>query len=155
VTTIVIVLVMLIAPTVAGAAMTRQRRHSDAIRHGAAVGLSISFAFFAYGHFAMTDELVEMLPPWVPARSTVILATGVLEVAIAVGLLLPRTRWVSGIVAAAVFVLFFPANIYAALHSVGPGGHQAGPEYLLLRAPLQLLLLIWTYWFVLRRPLRT
>lgn len=153
--TIVIVLAMLIAPTVIGAVVAGQRRNLDAIRHGAAVGLSISFAFFAYGHFAMIDELVEMLPPWVPSRSTVILATGILEVAIAAALLMPRTRWVAGGVATAVFVLFFPANIYAAMNGVGPGGHQAGPEYLLVRAPLQLVLLLWTYWFVLRRPSRT
>jgi len=130
---------MLIAPTAVGAGIVRQRRNPDAIGHGAAVGLSISFAVFAFGHFAMNDDWMEMLPPWVPGGSTVFLVTGVLEVAIAAGQQLPRTR----------------VNIYAALHSVGPGGHQASPEHLLDRAPLQFLLLIWTYWFVLRRPTRT
>lgn len=87
----------MLTPAAVGAGIVRQRQNPDAIRHGAAVGLSISFAFFAYGHFAMTDDLMEMLPPWVPGRSTVILATGVLEVAIAAGLQLPRTRWVVGL----------------------------------------------------------
>jgi hypothetical protein len=31
------------------------------------------------------------------------------------------------------------------------GGHAWGPVYLLLRAPLQLAILLWVYWFTLRR----
>jgi hypothetical protein len=32
------------------------------------------------------------------------------------------------------------------------GGHAWGPVYLLVRAPLQLAILTWAYWFTLRRP---
>jgi len=32
------------------------------------------------------------------------------------------------------------------------GGHAWGPAYLLIRAPLQLLILGWVYYFVLRNP---
>ena len=30
------------------------------------------------------------------------------------------------------------------------GGHATGPRYLPVRGPLQLLVIFWTYWFVLR-----
>jgi uncharacterized membrane protein len=44
----------------------------------------------------------------------------------------------------------FPANIYAALNQVPMGGHAWGPVYLLVRAPLQLILVVWAWWFTLR-----
>ena len=49
-------------------------------------------------------------------------------------------------------VAFFPANIYAALNHVPMGGHAWGPVYLLVRAPVQLIILAWTYVFVIRQP---
>ena len=79
-------------------------------------------------------------------------ATGVLELAIAIALTLPETRRAAGWMAATVLVLFFPANIYAAINHVPMGGHAWGPAYLLVRAPLQLAILAWVYWFTIRRP---
>jgi len=51
-----------------------------------------------------------------------------------------------------VFVVFFPANIYAALQGVGLGGHQWGAIYLLIRAPLQLILIAWAYFLCIKKP---
>jgi uncharacterized membrane protein len=31
------------------------------------------------------------------------------------------------------------------------GGHAAGPAYLLIRLPLQLILIAWAWWFGVRR----
>lgn len=151
-TTLFIVLVLLLLPYGLGVLFERRMGRKGAMRLSGILGLSVSFAFFSSGHFTMTDTLSQMLPPWVPSREGIVLVTGLLEIAIAVGLLVPQTRFIAGWVAAAVLVLFFPANIYAAIHAVGPGGHQWGPAYLIVRLPLQVLLLAWTYWFVLREP---
>ena len=94
--------------------------------------------------------MVQMLPPFVPARVPLIYATGLLEWAIALGFFVPRFRTTAGIAAAAVLIAFFPANIYAAFARVPMGGHEWGPVYLLIRAPLQLAILIWIYHFVIR-----
>jgi uncharacterized membrane protein len=51
-----------------------------------------------------------------------------------------------------VLVLFFPANIYAAINRIPMGGHELGPVYLLVRAPLQVMILFWVYWFTIRQP---
>ena len=115
----------------------------------ACVGLGLAFLYFAAGHFAVTDELVVMLPSWLPARKPLILATGVLELLIAIGLLGlfgPRLRPAACIAAALVLVLFLPANVYAALHHVGVGQHKLGPVYLLVRIPLQVFLFAWACW---------
>ena len=50
-----------------------------------------------------------------------------------------------------VLMLFFPANIYAAIQHVPMGGHAWGPVYLLVRAPLQAAILLWVYRFTIRR----
>ena len=91
-----------------------------------------------------------MLPPFVPFARPLILATGLLEFAIALGVLRPTSRRLVGLTAIAVLIAFFPANIYAAINHTGMGGHVWGPVYLLVRAPLQALLIWWTWHFAVR-----
>jgi uncharacterized membrane protein len=112
--------------------------------------LAAMFAFTGVSHFLFTEAMVEMLPPFVPERTLVVQATGVLEIAGAVGLLLPPLRRTAAWCLAAFLVCVFPANVYAAWNSVGMGGHVEGPAYLWLRAPLQLLFLAWTLHFGVR-----
>jgi uncharacterized membrane protein len=94
----------------------------------------------------------QMLPPWVPARVPIIYLTGILEFGIAIGFLFEKFRYPTGWVAAAVLVLFFPGNIYAAINHIPMGGHAWGPVYLLIRAPLQAIIVFWVYWFTIRQP---
>jgi uncharacterized membrane protein len=117
----------------------------------AAVGLGLLFLFTASGHFVRTDEMVRMLPAWVPARQPLIYLSGVLEVLIGLAFFVPAWRGLAGAAAATVLVAFFPANIYAAFEHVPMGGHAWGPVYLWIRAPLQLAILAWVYRFTLRR----
>ena len=125
----------------------------DKARLGGVLGISSAFAFFGIGHFAQTDAMVAMLPDIVPARRPLVLLTGVLELAIAIGFLLPKTRNIAGLAAIGVLIGFFPANIYAAVNHTGLGGHVWGPEYLMIRLPLQILLIAWTWTFIVRsRP---
>ena len=112
-------------------------------RAAAATGVGLLFLFTASGHFLQTAPMVLMLPPWVPAREALVYATGVLEIAIAIALFVPRWRMAGAWAAAAALVAFFPANVYAALQHVPMGGHAWGPSYLLVRAPLQLFILWW------------
>jgi uncharacterized membrane protein len=88
---------------------------------------------------------------WVPARVGIIYVTGALELAGAVGLLVPRVSRLAGLSLIAFLVLVLPANVYAAFNRVEMGGHGAGPAYLLLRVPFQFLLIGWAYWFAVRR----
>ena len=120
------------------------------VRPAAAVGLALLFSFTASGHFIQTDAMALMLPAWVPARVALVYLTGLLEIAIAVAFFVPRYRKMAGWVAMAVLVIFFPANIYAAIERVPMGGHAWGPAYLLIRAPLQLAILWWVYRFTVR-----
>jgi uncharacterized membrane protein len=117
---------------------------------GGVIGLALAFLLAASAHFFAPHALAEMLPPFVPARQLLIYLTGVLELALAVGIALPATRRLAGLAAIATLVAFFPANIYAAFAHVEVGGHAWGPVYLLIRAPLQALLIAWAWWFAVR-----
>jgi uncharacterized membrane protein len=122
---------------------------------GGVIGLVLLFLFTASGHFVTPQPMAQMLPPFVPWRLPLIYLTGALEAALAVGIALAATRRLAGLAAMATLVLFFPANVYAAAAHVELGGHAWGPVYLLIRAPLQALLIAWTWWFAVRSAVST
>jgi uncharacterized membrane protein len=114
------------------------------------VSLALVFAFTGLGHFIKTTEMVWMLPPWVPVRIPLIYATGVFEWLGALGVLIPQVSHYSGMLLCVFLILVLPSNVYAAVHHVDFGGHSAGPIYLLIRIPLQLVLIGWVFWFTIR-----
>jgi uncharacterized membrane protein len=152
VTTPIIMLVLMTAPCIVSRIVSAVTGRVFNVRGAAAIGLGILFIFTGIGHFIQTEPMAQMLPPWVPERTLLVYLTGGLEFAIAVGFLAPKSRRFTGWVAAIVLVLFFPANIYAAINHIPMGGHAWGPVYLLIRAPLQIIILFWVYWFTIRRP---
>ncbi|HYH28791.1 MAG TPA: DoxX family protein [Pseudonocardia sp.] len=102
---------------VAGAAGIRRLRPWPVAVRG---GLAAMFTLTGVAHFVgMREELIAMVPPALPAPALLVTVTGVLELAGAVGLLLPRTApWASGGLAA-LLVAMFPANVHAALAGTG------------------------------------
>lgn len=149
-TTPIILLVLMMAPYLVVRVVAAVTGRDFDVRGAAAIGLGILFTFTGIGHFIQTEAMAQMLPPWVPERTLLVYLTGGLEFAIAVGFLVPESRRWTGWVAAVVLVLFFPANIYAAINHIPMGGHAGGPVYLLIRGPLQLIILFWIYWFTIR-----
>lgn len=146
----IIMLALMLAPAFLAATLNRFSRYRFDLRNAAAAGLGLLFIFTGIGHFVQTAPMVQMLPPWVPERELLVYLSGFLEFAIAFGFFIPRFRRVAGLAAALVLVLFFPVNVYAAFNHVPMGGHAWGPVYLLIRAPLQAIILAWVYWFTIR-----
>ena len=117
----------------------------------AVLGITLVFCMTGVGHFIETQAMAEMLPTWVPLRTLLVYVTGVVELVAAFGLWVPRWRVRVGWGLMVMLVGFLPVNIYAALNQVGMGGHQWGPVYLLIRIPLQAVLVLWIWHFVARR----
>lgn len=144
-------LLLLLAPyallTLAGRRF-RAVRLSRAAR--ARVGLTLFFAFTALGHFVRTEEMAAMLPPSVPSRVGLIHLTGLFELAGAAGVWAPRLRRLTGVCLIVMLLCVLPSNVYAALNRVAFGGHEAGPVYLLVRVPFQLLVAWWVYFAAVR-----
>lgn len=110
-TTIIVMLVLMMGPYAVTRALSAVSRRDFDVHAAVAFGLALLFAFTGVGHFIQTEPMAQMLPAWVPARTFLVYATGVLELALAAGFLTTRTRGWAGWVAATVLVLFFPANI--------------------------------------------
>jgi uncharacterized membrane protein len=81
-------------------------------------GLAAMFVFTGISHFGafgMRDELVAMVPAVLPAPEVLVTVTGLLELAGALGLLLPRLWPAAAAGLSALLVAMFPANVYKAL----------------------------------------
>ena len=68
-------------------------------------------------HLAKPEVYEPLMPRWVPAHREVILASGVAELACALGLVLPRTRRSAGWASAALLMGVWPGNLQMALDS--------------------------------------
>lgn len=95
------------------------------------------------------DDIVPSALPGAPRLWTIV--SGVAELGIAVGVLLPRSRRMAALLAAALFVAVFPANVQMAVDWSG----RPLPQRLLAygRLPLQIPL-IWLAVTVMRRAQR-
>lgn len=94
------------------------------------IALALLFLFTGFSHFFFVEEMMQMIPPFVPARELMVYLTGVLEIAGAIGLLIPRLQRIAGYALILFLLGVLPANIYAALNYTGMGSHADGPQYL-------------------------
>jgi uncharacterized membrane protein len=80
-----------------------------------AVGLAAMFVLTGVAHFVppMRRDLIAIVPPRLPAPGWLVTVTGVLELAGAIGLLLPVTRVAAAVCLLLLMLAMFPANIYA------------------------------------------
>lgn len=115
------------------------------------IALSVLLAFTGVAHFFKTAEMAQMVPAFFPNPGLIVIVTGIIELAAAVGLLSRKTAPVVGKLLVLFFVAIFPANIYAAINQVDFGGHSEGMPYLILRFPLQVFFIVWTWWFTFRK----
>ncbi|RFS20475.1 hypothetical protein DVR12_18065 [Chitinophaga silvatica] len=117
------------------------------------LALSIMLLFTAIGHFAFTKGMSMMLPDFIPFRVQLIYLTGFIEIAAAIGIFIPALRTITGILLIIFFILILPSNINAAIKHLNyeTGTFDGkGLSYLWFRIPFQVLLIIWTYFFVVK-----
>jgi uncharacterized membrane protein len=69
------------------------------------------FAVSGAVHLVRPETYEPIMPSWVPAHREVILASGVAELALAAGLLAPRTRRVAGWGSVGMLLGVYPANV--------------------------------------------
>ncbi|GAB3014628.1 DoxX family protein [Niabella terrae] len=134
-------------------AATRIFRSESDLMLAGRLALSALLLFTALGHFLYPKGMALMLPEFVPFRTALIYGTGMIEIAAALCIWIPALRVLTGWLLLVFLVLILPANIYAAFRQLNyQTGQYNGPglAYLWFRIPFQLLLLCWTYYFVIR-----
>lgn len=81
-----------------------------------AVGLAAMFVMTGVAHFVnpLRRDMIAIVPPALPAPGILVTATGVLELAGAIGLLYPPTRTAAAVCLFLLMLAMFPANVHAA-----------------------------------------
>jgi len=117
------------------------------------IALAAMLLFTSLGHFLYAKGMTMMLPDFIPFRSELIFLTGFVEIAAAIGFFIPGLRGFTGILLIVFFVLVLPSNIYATIKQLNyeTGTFDGkGISYLWFRIPFQALLILWTYFFVMK-----
>jgi uncharacterized membrane protein len=97
------------------------------------------------GHLTRTALFATIVPPFFPHRSLLVLVSGVMELAGAVGLLLPAFTRAASVCLTLLMVAIFPANVYAANQSVG-GLHMPGVPIRTVLQVIYIVLLLMAGW---------
>jgi len=97
-------------------------------------------------HFLKPELFLKIVPPALPWPLGLVYLTGFLELAGAVGLLIPRFRVVAAYGLAALLIAVLPANIYMAMAPAKFGGFLDQPLYHWIRIPFQGVLIAGVLW---------
>lgn len=108
--------------------------------------LALAYGYAGYHHLATPAPFLAITPPWVPMPESVVAATGVAEIAGAMGLLIPATRKAAGWGLALYALCVWPANIHHALAGVAIGDQTLGWWYHGPRLAAQPLIIWWALW---------
>jgi uncharacterized membrane protein len=104
--------------------------------------LAVAMIYVGVLHFARPGGFVTIVPSYLPAPLTLVLVSGFFEVLGGIGLLVPRVRRAASYGLVALYIAVFPANVNMAVHHL-PFGDSPTPEWLLLlRLPLQIVLIV-------------
>ena len=114
------------------------------------ISMSIMLLFTAIGHFKFTKGMALMMPDIVPFKKQLVLFTGFVEIAAAIGLMVPAMRYITSVLLIIFFLFILPANINAAVKKVNyeKGTYDGtGINYLWFRVPLQVFFIVWIWYF--------
>jgi uncharacterized membrane protein len=96
-------------------------------------------------HFIIPEFYSAMMPPFIPYKDILIVLTGLAEIALGIGLLIPSVRRRSGISLIALLIGIFPANIYVAVVQPELPDLSYDPASMWWRLLLQPLFIAWVW----------
>lgn len=103
-------------------------------------------------HFVSTPTYLRIMPPYIPYHKELVYISGVIETALGLLLLLPKTQRIAAWALIPTLIAIFPANVHGALTAGADQPAMPGVPVALawLRLPLQFLLIAWAYWYTRR-----
>ncbi len=112
-------------------------------KRGSLRALALFFISAGVNHFVIPSTYKRLVPPGMGDPALLVQVSGVAEIAGGVGVLVPRTRRLSGFGLIALLAAVFPANVYMARN---PERFEKIPVWALYaRLPLQPLAMWWTW----------
>lgn len=70
------------------------------------------YLFAGANHFISPEFYDGLIPPYIPNHHFVNLLSGAIEIGLAIGLVIPKTRKISAILIIAMLVAFIPSHVY-------------------------------------------
>ena len=101
------------------------------------------FVFAGVMHFVIPKTYKRIMPPYVPAPTAMVYASGVAEIAGGAGLMIPSRRQLGGWCLIATLITVFPANLHMALHPDEYPQVPGGRVSLWARLPFQGVFIAW------------
>ena len=101
------------------------------------------FVFAGVMHFVIPKTYKRIMPPYVPAPTAMVYASGVAEIAGGAGLMIPSRRQLGGWWLIATLITVFPANLHMALHPDEYPQVPGGRVSLWARLPFQGVFIAW------------
>ncbi len=114
----------------------------------ARIAMSAMLLFTAMGHFIFTKGMTMMIPHFIPYKTAMVYLTGIIEIAAAIGLLVPALRVFTAWLLILFFLLILSSNIKASIEHINIEKgtlNGSGLSYLWFRVPLQIFFIVWTY----------
>jgi uncharacterized membrane protein len=109
---------------------------------------AVFFVFAGVTHFTNRDFFTAIVPPYLPWPEMLVYVSGVAEIVLGVMLMVPATTRIAAWGLIGLLIAVFPANIHMA---VNPQLYPDTPlAALLIRLPLQGVLIALAYWFTRR-----
>jgi uncharacterized membrane protein len=107
-------------------------------------------------HFVVPTLYAQIIPPAFPRPLALVYLSGVAEIVLGIGVLIPRTRRLAAWGLIALLIAVFPANVYMATHDVVLEGLPAwanspSDAATWARLPFQLVFVAWAWWYT--RPM--
>lgn len=115
---------------------------ADGKRNGLRWLAAVFFVLAGINHFVMPGFYAQIVPPGFPSPKTLVIVSGLAEMAAGLGLMIRNTRRAAGWGLLALLVAVFPANIYMA---IDPEGFGISPWILWVRLPMQGLFAYWVW----------
>lgn len=98
-------------------------------------------------HFAQPAPFIRIVPGFLPAPAALVYISGVIEIGLGIGLLVPRWRQISAWGLVALFIAVFPANLNMAINHIQIAGIPDAWWFQAIRLPFQGVLIAWAYWY--------
>ncbi len=105
----------------------------------------VLFVVAGANHYIDSKFYESIVPPYLPWPYAVVVISGIAEIVLGVGLLIPKFSPYSAWGLILLLIAVSPANIHMATHpELYP---TIAPVFLWLRLPLQAVLVLWAYWY--------
>lgn len=109
--------------------------------------MGIIYTIAGLNHFRNPRLYLKIIPPYLPNPKMLNYLSGLAEIILGIGICIPAISKYSAWGIVALLIAVFPANLF--MFSDKKAGMGLPKSILLLRLPLQIVLLIWAYYYTL------